>query len=53
VVDWEKYNKTLVRRGEVLLGFDVIDNWNNELEKMNMMEKRVLHMSIHIPSFSY
>jgi transposase len=35
VVDWKKYNKTLVRRGEVLLGFDVIDNWNNELEKMN------------------
>jgi Transposase DDE domain len=35
VVDWKKYNKALVRRGEVILGFDVIDNWNNELEKMN------------------
>jgi hypothetical protein len=35
VVDWKKYNKALVRRGEVLLSFDVINNWNNELEKMN------------------
>ena len=35
MVDWKKYNKALVRRGEVLLSFDVIDNWNNELEKMN------------------
>lgn len=35
MVDWKKYNKALVRRGEVILGFDVIDNWNNELEKMN------------------
>jgi hypothetical protein len=25
----------LVRRGEVVLDFDVIDNWNNELDKMN------------------
>jgi hypothetical protein len=25
----------LVRRGEVILDFDVIDNWNNELERMN------------------
>jgi len=25
----------LVRRGEVVLDFDVIDNWNNELDNMN------------------
>src|SRR5665811_1827946 len=24
-----------VRRGEVVLDFDVIDNWNNELDNMN------------------
>ena len=35
MVDWKKYNKALVRRDEVILGFDVIDNWTNELEKMN------------------
>jgi hypothetical protein len=34
-VNWKKYNKSLVKRGEVLLDFDVIDNWDTELEKMN------------------
>ena len=29
------YNESLVKRGEVLLDFDVIDNWDYELEKMN------------------
>ncbi len=32
---WSEYNKSLVRRGEILLGFDVIDNWGKELAKMN------------------
>lgn len=32
---WSDYNGSLVRRGEILLGFDVIDNWNKELEAMN------------------
>ena len=26
---------SLVRRDEILLGFDVINNWDNELEEMN------------------
>jgi Transposase DDE domain len=34
-VNWKKYNESLVKRGEVLLDFDVMDNWNSELEKMN------------------
>jgi IS5 family transposase len=34
-VNWNKYNESLVKRGEVLLDFDVIDNWDNELEEMN------------------
>ena len=29
----------LVKRGEVLLDFDVIDNWDNELEEMNENKK--------------
>ena len=33
--NWKKYNESLVKRGEVLLDFDVIDNWDNELKKMN------------------
>lgn len=32
---WNKYNESLVKRGEVLLDFDVIDNWDSELEEMN------------------
>ena len=32
---WSEYNESLVRRGEILLGFDVIDNWGKELAKMN------------------
>ena len=33
---WSIYNQSLVRRGEILLGFDVIDNWwDTELKGMN------------------
>lgn len=32
---WSEYNESLVRRGEILLGFDVIDNWDKELKEMN------------------
>ena len=34
-MNWNKYNESLVRRGEILLDFDVIDNWDSELEEMN------------------
>ena len=32
---WSIYNQSLVRRGEILLGFDVINNWETELKEMN------------------
>jgi len=32
---WNNYNESLIRRGEILLDFDVIDNWYIELEEMN------------------
>ena len=32
---WSDYNQSLVRRGEIILGFDVINNWDSELEGMN------------------
>ena len=32
---WSEYNESLVRRGEILVGFDVIDNWDKELKDMN------------------
>ncbi len=34
-VKWSYYNQSLVKRGEILLGFDVIDNWKTELKEMN------------------
>jgi len=34
-VNWPVYNQSLVRCGEILLGFDVIDNWDTELKEMN------------------
>ena len=39
MMNWRNYNESLVRRGEVLLDFDVIDNWDTELEKMNKDKK--------------
>jgi hypothetical protein len=35
MVNWSFYNKSLVRRGEIILDFDVIDNWYSELDSMN------------------
>jgi hypothetical protein len=36
MVNWRRYNQLLVRRGEVILDFDLIDGWQEELlEKMN------------------
>ena len=35
MINWSFYNKSLVRRGEVILDFDVIDNWYSELDIMN------------------
>ncbi len=34
-MNWSVYNQSLVRRGEILIGFDVIDNWDTELKEMN------------------
>ena len=35
MVNWPSYNKSLVKRGEVILDFDVIDSWYSELDSMN------------------
>ena len=34
-MNWSVYNQSLVRRGEILIGFDIIDNWDSELKEMN------------------
>ena len=36
--NWASYNESLVRRGEVILDFDIIDGWY-ELERMNEGKK--------------
>jgi len=33
--NWKEYNESLVRRGEVLLDFDLLDEWGEELRKAN------------------
>lgn len=33
--NWKKYNPSLVRRGEIMLSFDVIESWSQELKEMN------------------
>jgi hypothetical protein len=35
MINWSFYNKLLLRRGEVILDFDVIDSWYSELDGMN------------------
>lgn|SRR5919198_483355 len=35
MIDWPSYNESLVRRGQVLLDFDVLDDWDLELSQMN------------------
>jgi hypothetical protein len=35
MVNWPSYNQSLVRRGQVLLDFDALDGWDNELSLMN------------------
>jgi IS5 family transposase len=36
MIDWPSYNESLVRRGQVLLDFDVLDKWDQELSQMNL-----------------
>jgi IS5 family transposase len=33
--NWKKYNKSLVRRGEIMLSFDAMEQWSTELKEMN------------------
>ena len=45
---WSVYNQSLVRRGEILIGFDVIDNWDVELKQMN--KDKVGYEPYHYPN---
>ncbi|TES83441.1 MAG: IS5 family transposase [Hadesarchaea archaeon] len=34
--DWKSYNDQLVKRGELLIDLDFVENWEKELEEMNL-----------------
>jgi len=40
--NWKEYNEHLVRREEILFSIDFLENWNEEIEKMNNGKKRDL-----------
>ncbi len=48
-MNWPVYNQSLIRRGEILLGFDVIDNWDIQIKDMN---KDKVGQPFHYPNTS-
>ncbi len=46
MVDWPSYNRSLVRRGEILFSYDFLDSWGSETAKMNKNKKG---QAIHSP----
>jgi Transposase DDE domain len=39
MIDWSSYNRSLVRRGEILFSYDFLDTWGYELDRMNEGKK--------------
>jgi len=39
MIDWPSYNRSLVKRGEILFSYDFLDTWGSELKKMNKNKK--------------
>ncbi len=39
MTDWPIYNRSLVRRGEILFSYDFLDEWDSVLAKMNENKK--------------
>jgi hypothetical protein len=39
VIDWPSYNRSLVKRGEILFSYDFLDTWGHEIERMNRNKK--------------
>ena len=51
MTDWPSYNRSLVRRGEILFSYDFLDKWDYELAKMNEnKERQEIHLSRFIHS---
>ncbi|MDN5846058.1 MAG: transposase [Candidatus Nitrosocosmicus sp.] len=47
MIDWSSYNKSLVRRGEILFSYDFLDSWGREIERMNRNKKGKPFVSPH------
>jgi hypothetical protein len=52
MVNWHSYNESLVRC-EIMLDFDVIDGWQDELEEMNEGKEGALHPRLQHPLQAY
>ncbi len=39
MIDWPSYNRSLVRRGEILFSYDFLGAWDSELARMNENKK--------------
>jgi len=39
MIDWPSYNRSLVKRGEILFSYDFLDTWGYELDRMNEGKK--------------
>ncbi len=39
MIDWPSYNRSLVRRGEILFSYDFLDIWDSDLDLMNKNKK--------------
>ena len=35
MIDWPSYNRSLVRRSEILFSYNFLDTWGYELDRMN------------------
>lgn len=55
MIDWSSYNRSLVRRGEILFSYDFLDSWDFELEKLNKnkMGKPFLYPDSFILAIGY
>jgi DDE family transposase len=39
LINWPSYNRSLIRRGEILFSYDFLDIWDSKLERMNKNKK--------------
>ncbi len=49
-MNWPSYNQSLVRRGEILLGFYVINNNNWDIDLKEMNNGKVGEQPFHYPN---